>query len=67
MSAYLTYPQRIEYLYQIYDGSKNSKVIRRHLRWVLTILLYPLPKFKFDFKGILNSMYLTKILELVLN
>ena len=39
MSAYLDYSQRFEDLYQIYDGPKKSKVVKRHLGWVLTILL----------------------------
>ena len=39
MSAYLAYSQRVEDLYQIYDGPKKSKVVRRHLGWALTILL----------------------------
>ena len=42
MSAYLAYPQRLEDLYQIYDGPKKSKVVRIHLGWVLIISLYPL-------------------------
>ena len=39
LSAYLAYPQGFEDLYQIYDGPKKSKIVRRYLGWVLTILL----------------------------
>ena len=42
MNAYLSYSQIFEDLYQIYDGPKKSKVVGRHLGWVLAILVYTL-------------------------
>ena len=39
MSGYLAYPQRFEELYKIYDGPKQSTIVRKLLGQVLTILL----------------------------